>query len=124
MRRKVGYLGVMILVSCAVLFSMSVTSEFEVVDWISAGTVAGLSMLALTFVYPSTVRSYKSGAVCFSLLALIPLIIVVLGYLTLTILGNETWAEVYLLKNQLNVTFNVPLMLVCTWFLRRSFQFE
>jgi hypothetical protein len=123
-RRKVGYLGVMILISCAVLFSMSVTSGFEVVEWIIAGAIAGLSMLVLTSVYPSTARSYKSGAVCFFLLALIPLIIVVLSYLTLTILGYETWAEVYLMKNPLNVVFNVPLMLVFTWLLRRSLQFE
>ncbi len=116
-RRKVFYSGLMLTVASLVFFDMSYSTDFYIMEWIIAGFICGLSMILLSIIFQNTKKYFaiRGNTWIYFLMSLLPIFFTIIGFVFSTFLNFESFAEEYLVKNNLNIILGIPLMLFCCW---------
>jgi hypothetical protein len=120
LKRKVGYIGLMLVTVAIVLLSMVDFNKQDQVDllaWISVVAIAGLSLLLLVLLHGNTRNMYiKHGKLFFYILiSQIPILSSVLIYLLCVLSSFEEFGEIFILKNTvLILLFNIPIILIAS----------
>ena len=120
LKRKVGYIGLMLVTISILLLSMVDFNKQEQVGfltWISVLTIAGVSLLLLVFLHDNTRKMYqKYGKLFFYfLISQIPVISSVLIYLLCVLSSFEGFGEIFIFKNTIWILLiNIPVMILVT----------
>lgn len=86
-------------------------------DWIIAGFNSGLSMILLSIIFNNTKKHFakNTNVLLYFLMSLLPISLIIIGFIVSIFMKFESFAESYLLTNHLIILLGVPLMLFCNW---------
>ena len=115
LNRKIGYIGLMLMIVSIVLLSMVDPATVQFLPWIMLLFVSGASLIFLALMRKNIYDTYKRlGILSLAFFAIvIPGIIIILLHLVCILTSFEEFGERYILLNSAWILCaNIPLLLI------------
>jgi hypothetical protein len=116
LKRKVAYLGVMLIID-AMLFLSMISSSKSVgpyfYNWVMVAAISGVSLVVVAIFSKRLIPDFGNKFIELLMYASLPVLILILFYLVCIFINKEDFGYEYLILNSWRVlSLNIPLVLI------------